>query len=251
MSHAEWVLNSLPLAGNENILDVGCGNGKLTARLAQKVPDGIVIGIDPSDSMLAGVLQMQASTRNLTFLKASAESFSLPYQFDHVIAIHVMHWIQEQEKALANIFAHLKPNGKVHIILAPSKEGLPFYTALKNTMHEWKDDFTGFVNPQQTFDLETYRTLMVRAGFHIDSIHYVYHKSMHENRDALQQWIKQWLPHRKHLPPEKQNAFLDSLMQYYLAAMNIDPQQNSPIPWGEYVLIVHGTKPAPTGKIPG
>lgn len=40
-------LNDLELQGNESILDVGCGDGKITALLASKVPQGFVIGVDP------------------------------------------------------------------------------------------------------------------------------------------------------------------------------------------------------------
>lgn len=51
-----------------------------------------------------------------------------------------MHWIKEQ--ALENIHAHLNPEGHVHFILAPSKEGLPFNTALQKTLESWGQDFT-------------------------------------------------------------------------------------------------------------
>ncbi|MCB1213569.1 MAG: hypothetical protein KDK40_04645, partial [Chlamydiia bacterium] len=97
-------------------------------------------------------------------------------------------------------------------------------------------------NPQQVFDMEGYRKLLVDAGFHIDAIHYIYHESHHESREKLEAWIRQWLPHGKHLPCEKREAFFDELMDNYLAAIDFPSNPSSPIPWGEYVLFVEGIK---------
>lgn len=245
LSHAERLLANLPLKGNEKILDVGCGDGKITALLAKRAPQGIVIGIDPSVSMLSkaeNIREQRSDLSNLTFFEASAESFSLPESFDHIVAIHVMHWVQEQEEALKNIYAHLKPAGQVHFILAPSKEGLPFHKALQRTIKAWEKDFIDFINPQQVFDMETYRKLMVKTGFHVEAIHYLYHESIHENKEKLKAWIKQWLPHGKHLPLTQQALFLDDLINNYLVELGVSPNTIDPVKWGEYVLIVEGSK---------
>ncbi len=244
LSHAERLLNGLSLIGHESILDVGCGDGKITALLAKKVPQGIVIGIDPSDSMLdkAEILRRENGLFNLTFQKGTAEEFSLNQRFDHIIAIHVMHWIKEQERALENIQTHLKPQGHVHFIFAPSKEGLPFHVALQKTLQNWSQDFIDFINPQQVFDMETYRKLMVKSGFHIESIHYLYHESMHENKERLKDWIRQWQPHAKHLPLDNRTNFLDELVNNYLIEMGLHPETSVSVKWGEYVLIVEAKK---------
>jgi len=243
-SHGQRLFSSLSLKGNEKILDVGCGDGKLTVHLAERVPQGLVIGIDPSDSMLfkAQSLKQASIFPNLFFFKGWAENFSFAERFDHIIAIHVMHWIKNQEIALSNIYSHLKPGGQVHLILAPSKEGLPFYRALQKTVLGWKQDFENFDNPQKVFDMETYRKYLIQVGFHIDAIHYVYHESVHENKDKLKAWIQQWLPHGKHLPIAKQSTFFETLMDHYLAEIGLDSQSSAPVRWGEYVLIVEATK---------
>ncbi len=244
LSHAERFLMHLSLQGDEQILDIGCGDGKITALFAQKVPHGLVVGIDPSASMLAKAeeIRKQQDLPNLLFYEQSAESFSFNEQFDHIIAIHVMHWIKDQKQALKNMYAHLKPQGHIHFILAPSKEGLPFDRALQKTVLAWGENFNGFVNSQQVFDMETYRKFMVDAGFHIKAIHYVYHESIHENKDKLKTWVKQWLPHGKFLPAAKQDAFLTELTHHYLNEMGISQETSDPVLWGEYVLIVEASK---------
>ncbi|MBA2727796.1 MAG: hypothetical protein H0U49_06460 [Parachlamydiaceae bacterium] len=153
-----------------------------------------------------------------------------------------MHWIKEQEKALKNIYSHLNPKGQIHFILAPSKKGLPFYEALQKTLLSWHEDFIDFVSPQQVFDMETYRRLLVQAGFHIQAFHYLYHESIHENKEKLKAWIQQWLPHKKYLHPSKQPVFMAELMDNYLIEMGITSDTHEQVVWGEYVLIIQGIK---------
>ncbi|MBS0634597.1 MAG: methyltransferase domain-containing protein [Verrucomicrobia bacterium] len=228
-THAEMLLSGITLVGDEAILDVGCGDGRITEQLAKAVPDGFVVGIDPSASMLEKA--EARSSHTLRFLQDSAETFTLEERFDHAISIHVMHWIKDQKAALTNIHRHLKPGAQLHIILAPSKKGLPFHEALIRTQDNWKDHFTDFVNPQQVFDIETYRSFLVESGFHIDALHYVYCRTPFESKDAFRNWVKQWLPQRKHLPEELQESFLDEFIN------QVDFSQ-----YGEYVLLVHATR---------
>ncbi len=241
LSHAEHLLSKLSLQGDESILDIGCGDGKITALLANKVPFGKVVGIDPSSSMLKKAKDTYEEN-HLTFYEGSAENFFLDEQFDHVVAIHVMHWIKEQKIALQNICRHIKPQGHIHLVLAPSKEGLPFYKALLKMVDIWKEDFIGFINPQQVFDMETYRKLMIEAGFHVEAIHYLHHESIHENKKKLQAWIEQWLPHGKYLPEEKRSLFFTELLRNYLLEMQASPDTVDKVSWSEYVLIVEGKK---------
>lgn len=128
------------------------------------------------------------------------------------------------------------------IVFAPSKEGLPFHRALEKTLQKWNEDFVDFINPQQVFDLETYRKFMVSAGVHIDAMHYIFHESIHENKEKLKTWVKQCLPHGKHLPLSKQESFLNELLDNYLIEVGMSPNTVDSVHWGEYVVIVEGTK---------
>ena len=244
LSHAERLLQAMSLQGDERILDIGCGDGKITALLSKMIPQGAVIGIDPSISMITKAREILKKRElfNLSFCEGSAEDFSLDEQFDHIMAIHVMHWIKDQEVALKNMYDHLKPTGHVHLILAPSKEELPFHKALQKTCNMWSEDFERFINPQQVYDIETYRKLMVAAGFHIEVIHYVYHESIHETKEKLRDWVRQWLPHGKHLPVAKQDAFLDELINNYMIEAGFSQEISSPVRWGEYVLIMEASR---------
>ncbi|MBM3184620.1 MAG: methyltransferase domain-containing protein [Chlamydiae bacterium] len=238
---AKRLIDSVAFQGNETILDLGCGDGKITVQIATKVPQGLVIGIDPSSSMLKKAEEIK-DVSNLTFKEGAAEDFSLSERFDHIFSSYVLHWVKDQDQALKNIYDHLKPGGKVHFIIATSKEGLPFHAALQKTCESWKADLTGFVNTRYFYDIETHRKFLVKAGFHIDGLHYVFRNATLENKEKFKTWIQQWLPESKYLSVYKQLGFMEELVDHYLEEMGLSPNTIEPIQWGEYLLIVEASK---------
>lgn len=236
---ANALLKNIPLKGDENILDIGCGDGRFTLLLATQYTKGDVIGIDPSDSMMNKANSLK-KPQNLTFLKEKAETYSLPKRFDLIVSIHTLHWVKDQKQALSNMLNHLKPGGKIYFILAPSKEGLPFDRALKSTLKKWHKEFAHFENNQYFYDMETYRKLLVDAGFHVNNISYTFNEKKYQNQTELANWIKQWLPHYKYLSKDKNELFLQDLMDAYLTETKSEKDQT--ISWGEYVLQVEAVK---------
>src|SRR5262249_14293459 len=77
---AEERLGRLILQGAERVLDVGCGDGKITAEIAARIPHGSVLGIDPSQNMIAFASRHfgPATRPNLRFEVADVRR--LPYR---------------------------------------------------------------------------------------------------------------------------------------------------------------------------
>ncbi len=104
-------LSYVHLRGTECILDVGCGDGKITNILRQKVSKGRIIGIDVSPAMIAEAQKTYRSS-NISFELKSATHLNITNQFDLVTSFFCLHWIKDQSKAFANITRSLKPGGK-------------------------------------------------------------------------------------------------------------------------------------------
>ncbi len=119
--HALNLVNVHSFKGNENILDIGCGDGKITYQLSKKVPNGKVIGIDPSSSMikLASKLFPNDKIKNLEFKISSTEDYLEENMFDIIVGFNSIHWIKNQYQAFENIYKSLKPSGKLLTLIEP------------------------------------------------------------------------------------------------------------------------------------
>jgi trans-aconitate 2-methyltransferase len=106
---ADRSLAELDLRGDERLLDVGCGDGRITAEVAARVPAGSVLGIDPSPGMLE-VARTRAAP-NLAFATGSFESMPYADEFDTVLSFNALHWVADQALALAHVRRALVSGG--------------------------------------------------------------------------------------------------------------------------------------------
>ena len=107
---AAEVLALLKLDGSERVLDVGCGDGRITAEIAGRVPRGYVIGVDASSDMIAFAREHGLSGHpNLQFEVCDARKLPFRGEFDLAVSFNALHWVPEQAEALRGIYAALKP----------------------------------------------------------------------------------------------------------------------------------------------
>src|ERR1700730_3809121 len=119
---AEEVLALLDLEGPERVLDVGCGDGKITAEIAARVPRGTVVGVDSSHDMIAFASSHfgPAVRPNLRFEVADARRLPFREEFDLVISFNALHWLPEQDAALRSIRSAMKSDGLAQLRLVPA-----------------------------------------------------------------------------------------------------------------------------------
>jgi ubiquinone/menaquinone biosynthesis C-methylase UbiE len=109
------VMRELRAAGSRRVLDLGCGTGLLTRRLASDHPEVEVVGCDFSAGMLA-----QARRRTPTLRVVRATASALPLRdgvFDAVVSTEAFHWFPDQPRALAECFRVLAPGGCLVVAL--------------------------------------------------------------------------------------------------------------------------------------
>ena len=102
----------------ESVLDLGCGTGLLTERLARRFPDAAVVGVDLS----AGMLTEAAARVDCVSLAgpslARADAERLPFRsaaFDVVVCTESFHWYPRQDRVVAELARVLRPGGRVVI----------------------------------------------------------------------------------------------------------------------------------------
>jgi trans-aconitate 2-methyltransferase len=170
---AEEVLALLDLADSEHILDVGCGDGRITAEIAIRVPDGRVVGIDPSQQMIAFAAShfSPADRPNLRFQVADCRDLRFDEGFDRVVSFNALHWIPEQDAALRSIHAALKPAGTAWLRLVPAGSRKSLEEILDDTCRSprWAAYFRDFDAPYIHFEPDAYRAIAERCGFTVIS----------------------------------------------------------------------------------
>lgn len=112
----EWglpVLARLPLEGRERVLDVGCGTGRLTERLLERLPVGHVAAVDRSLNMLRGAREFLSPRHapHVAFVQADAAALPFAGTADAIFSTATFHWVLDHERLFASLFAALAPGG--------------------------------------------------------------------------------------------------------------------------------------------
>lgn len=103
------VLERLPLEGGETVIDAGCGSGRVTEALLERLPRGRVIGVDASASMIDAARERLGDRVELHV--ADLAAFDLGLRADAVLSTATFHWIADHEALFARLRAHLRPGG--------------------------------------------------------------------------------------------------------------------------------------------
>jgi trans-aconitate 2-methyltransferase len=104
------VLGRLQLRGDETVLDAGCGSGRITQALIERLPDGHVIAADASQSMVDAARERLpgADVRVLDLLELELET-----PLDAILSTATFHWIADHARLFERLHAALRPGGRL------------------------------------------------------------------------------------------------------------------------------------------
>jgi trans-aconitate 2-methyltransferase len=212
------VVSRLPLKGNERILDIGCGDGKLAAHIASLYPEISVVGIDNSSEMIDYARQHHILP-NLRFMLMGAEDLSFNEEFDWIISISCLHWVPDHVNLLVRIRKALKPGGRTFLQFGSRDDTSLFLGALARIMADPRllctcDDT---VPSFHFFTSETYAGFVAEAGLAARRIELVQKEIFYETREKLKAMIESvLLAATAKLPPERRQVLVDDMVDDYL-----------------------------------
>jgi trans-aconitate 2-methyltransferase len=214
---AREVLALLDLNNSKQILDVGCGEGKVTAQIAALARDASVVGVDPSHDMIS-FAQAHHPFRNLRFQVADARSLPFQNEFDLVVSFNALHWVPDQEAALRSIHAALVHDGKAQLRLVPSGPRKSVETVVEEMRRtpKWKAYFANFNDPYLRLTPEEYVALAKRVGFRVIHVSTKDHAWDFGSRSAFAGFCAvgcvAWT---NRLPAAERINFIDDVVEHY------------------------------------
>jgi trans-aconitate 2-methyltransferase len=133
------VLDRLPLAGDERVLDAGCGSGRVTRLLLDRVPGGSVVGLDVSEEMIAQARATLGYDPRVTFVRADLGAAPLPVEgtVDAVFSNATFHWVTDHDALFANLAALMRPGARLVAQCGGTGNIASIARAVRDAGEEW------------------------------------------------------------------------------------------------------------------
>ncbi len=186
------LIKQLQLKGNERILDLGCGDGELTARLAELVPDGLVLGIDASKNMITSA-QEKHNVENVIFQLMDINDMNFKNEFDVVFSNAALHWVKDHNKLLANIRNCLRKEGVLLFNFAADGNCTNFLKVIKRAISEkkYQSYFSDFDWPWYMPNVNEYKKILNQANFRETNVWSENVDKYFSNSEEMVKWIDQ------------------------------------------------------------
>jgi trans-aconitate 2-methyltransferase len=164
----EKVLSTLELRGDETVLDAGCGTGRLTARLLERLPRGRVIALDASPAMLAVARRELAHFGDrVSFVEATLARDELPSGMDVVFSTATFHWVLDHDALFGSIARALVSGGKLHAQCGGARNLERAHSLVMDTIHtpRFAEFFASLTDPWLFADVADSEQRLKMAGF--------------------------------------------------------------------------------------
>ena len=216
---AQEVLALLQLTGSERVLDIGCGDGRITAEVATRLPQGSILGVDASEEMI-GYAADHANLPNLRFAVANAANLSFHNEFDLVLSFNALHWLPDPDPPLRNIRAAMKPSARAQLRLVPDGPRKSLETVLEETRlsSRWAGYYHDFRDPYLHLTPDQYAQAAERSGLHVERRHTAAKSwDFHSRANFFAFGQVTFVEWARVLPDSEKSAFIHDVLDRYEA----------------------------------
>jgi trans-aconitate 2-methyltransferase len=219
---ARELIAKLNLRGDEHILDVGCGDGKVTAEIARAVPRGFVVGTDASADMIAFATKTFPPKKypHLEFQVMDARKLKLARPFDLIFSNAALHWVDDHEKFLRGAAAALKTGGRLIVSCGGKGNAHDVFLALRPEMRlqRWREFFRKMPAPYFFHAPADYEKWLPKSGFQINTLKLAPKDATYPGVEGFATWLRTtWIPYVQRVPEAVREEFISAVTQRYVA----------------------------------
>jgi trans-aconitate methyltransferase len=190
-----------------------------------KLPQGIVVGIDISPAMLSHATTHYPPQHypQLFFMQGDATNLPFLNQFDLVTSFCCMHWISDQKLVLRNIRSALMPLGKTLIVIPAKNEKSHMAIAQKLIQSKrWKESFVGFIDPRKYYTPSEFSQMLLEENLTPVSVQEIPTTIVYDNLDDFKSFLRLISQYVQFLPLDKQDEFMDDLIEQLIVFHTLD-----------------------------
>jgi trans-aconitate 2-methyltransferase len=192
-----------------SVIDLGCGPGPLTKRLADELPGSDVLGIDSSDAMLEQAAEL--ARPGLRFEQRAIED--VEGEWDLVFTHAAIQWLPDHPSLIPQLLALVRPRGQLAVQL-PSNFSHPTHTLIDEVGADepYRSGLGGYKHRWGVLDVEEYAELLYASGGRDLTVFEKVYPHVLEDADALADWMSgtALVPYMERLPDELHESFMDA-----------------------------------------
>ncbi|HSZ13837.1 MAG TPA: class I SAM-dependent methyltransferase [Solirubrobacteraceae bacterium] len=205
------VLDRLELRGDETVLDAGCGSGRITQTLIERLPRGRVIAIDESPSMIAAARERLGPDADLRVRDLLELELEAPV--DAILSTATFHWIADHEQLFKRLRGALKPGGRL-VAQCGGEGNIDVLRGKANEVRDrdpYAEHFAGWQPPWNYAGPNVTRARLLAAGF--DAAECWLEPAPREPEDP-RAFLSQIVlgPHVQQLPEPLREPFMDDVL---------------------------------------
>ena len=189
-------------------LDLGCGTGELTRRLAERLPESRVTGMDSSPEMLEKACTQ--ARQGLEFIPGRVEDVA--GSWDLVFSHAVLHWVDDHATLIPRLVSFVRPGGQLAVQI-PANHRHPAHLLIPEIAGEepFRSAMGGWSRVSPVLEIDAYAMLLHRAGCPEMTVLEKVYPSLMPDADAVAEWTKgsTLVPYLERLPKELHGPFMD------------------------------------------
>jgi len=210
----EWgmrLVSELGLTGSERVLDLGCGDGAITAQIADSLPSGSVVGIDASQGMIDATHANERA--NCRFILMDINNLDFTESFDVVFSNATLHWIKDHRRLYCNVTRFLRAGGRIRFNFGGDGNCVHFFKVIREAMaaDDFAPYFADFEWPWYMPSVEEYTQLVKSCGLGDAHVWGEIADRYFPDVESMIGWLEQpsLVPFLEHIPEGDADRFRD------------------------------------------